>query len=83
MLKRELPIWVAAVAIVVVLLIVGIIYWRLSVPSGSPPPSIRTPGVPITAKPPGSSEATPGPSPVPITARPGIPPTSSPPQSAK
>ncbi len=83
MLTRELPVWVAAVIIVLVLLLVGIIYWRLSTPSETSQPPIRMPGVPITAQPPGAAG---GSGPMPMTARPGTPPSappSTPPQATK
>lgn len=35
-MKREVPVWVAGLIIVLVLVIVGLAYWQLSKPRGAP-----------------------------------------------
>lgn len=74
-MRKEVPMWVAVVVIVVVLLGVGLIYWWTAKPQGAPPQggAPPMPGVPVTAR---------GASPIPATAQPmegkSAPPTSNP-----
>lgn len=70
MLQREVPVWVAALVVVLVLVVAGVIYWRLSVSSVPSQPPTLAPGVPVTAQPPGRGGPM-GPGPMPATGRPG------------
>ncbi|MER3502132.1 MAG: hypothetical protein C4295_11830 [Candidatus Fervidibacterota bacterium] len=68
-MRQEIPMWVAVLVVALVLIIVGIVYWRFTAPPASPErPPIGQPGVPITAQPPQGGG---GVSPMPAPAAPG------------